>query len=1623
MNGARSVAPRLLALLVLVLPAAAQAAPLTLYELDQMPVALACRDLCAAQPAVDRAACLSACQYPVLPAWEKNNTPPVDRLDFMLAVLEYWDGGQGAAICYEGGAVVAKAECDRADCLSRHTAAECTDLDADGLLAWEEALIGTDPNVKQTACTSNATCGFTGECDFKFEIGSSLCLARACGGAPCTAFHLEKVSSNAQELILRVHFDYSPVPVTVLDLRVLYSATDLVLVDARALARLTQAGKSVSVTHPAAGVLRLVVLGTGSMTPVPNGDIVELVFQRVTTRQTEVKFDLADIYQRNSMAPSQGSAQAALAQDALWGPSVAVGAADPAGPRLVLAYSFDSLGNPLEYSDVPTAERLCGWMGESACPPGGLARTTALAALGLLQSGSMAARTLLPGVNGNAVYFDGTWDHLDLPVALNDPLTVEDQSSSLSMWLLPEGRSADELAGNYYQVLWSHQRNDDESLRYGIRVVENSQDAARMDLVWFDDGSSSGTTTIMAGLPLHKWVHLGMTLNARSGLVQLFVDGALAKEVPLAKSPSLSCPQLGIGSVASPPVALHKQGNDNTKVAEAIYLARPENGLFGIDRVDPSGFGLASVVRSGDATYHDPDYSPLVDKLVYSSNKSGSSEIWFADGNGANPQKLTTGFGDADHEIFARRPRWAPDASGIIFESNAFDSASGDNPQRVYHLYYVAYDTTPAAALPNLDYQAKVRSQELYKSRITASGAEHHTGAAWLRGKYSGSLGDIAFNAADPLYRSFEVHTITLPEVFTATPPSEGKPSLPGSSVYDVDSSTRLLAANGRFVSGSDVSRLLYLSSRTSFSPASNFSLSEPSVSLDPQTGKELTEVRVLHTPPAGCTGTCLPTEIPSLYLSYDDAIASVDLATSKAGSGLPPDKQVDLRDIGFTNDTQSWRFVRISVSASTSAPIGAGAEIAVLHFVSEVTGLSLDLKIKERHEARSLYLQDRALTSPAQPLAVRSDLLEEISEAAFSPDGKRLLLAGVSRARPTLVRADLVDPDPAVVGAPFTLRGEQVIEVSPTRTEGLSWTKVDRFMPCNRVAASRDPTLQLYQHGFRGALDELKVYSYVRDGGGFRSDAERGHDWLRAAHRDGILEAIRPTCTGLDTECPPYMVCNAATNRCERKTCDPTVAGSCAGHGICSYRPLAIEDESSGTNWLCVSECNTDSQCFQHDCLNGPCRFCTSGACNECNVVEKDYGSFTVRETVGCPDANAWACENGNCVSQCYSLANGVSKYLCNPSEEYCLRGRCEPMKWDWSELAPSSLAGLGEMRLNTAPLVYPIARSRLVPIAVNAYGVEDYGHSPELLVEGRIADSEQPFLAQWFAIGRILVNHRTQDEADSAAYTVVTPYPITELRLRLVTPPLENFNLGSTGFGFAGEDKDRAPGSKFALGYELGIPRWRVYEACDGDAGKWESCSGRRTTDPFRAYMRGGQPAVVIRDVKVNGTGVLANPETKDRICSYEGTAEVPGLKEPIKKVFYGGIATEKSNEKELYCKTHPCSGAGQPSVLNFDVSRGGLLNCNYYDPARPDDSAGLFMSFPAPQFGSIGGGITENANGCTIEQQAGSAVIRIPCYEVADGDGSFDVMNPGQEPMGSHGLLDFDIFRFFAWDSRGP
>ncbi|MBM4320270.1 MAG: hypothetical protein FJ125_09975, partial [Deltaproteobacteria bacterium] len=276
--------------------------PLTLAELYDLGAHVGCVEACpplGAEPTYDehvsRQVCLAACGQPPR-LWEKNGVAPVDRVDHELALLEYQDAQDPTRelVCYRDedqtivvpGALCAGAACERSPecteancdadpgldivctedepggprcwwpqearppacpdvvCRARpdRNAVTCADVDGDGLPAWLEDHLGRDPLAEDALCTAAAPCDFGDTCSYRAELGAGTCDARPCGDG-CTAFHLELVAEDDQEVLIHVHYDRSPVPARVLDLYMTYDRHQLALADARPLAPLRLAGK------------------------------------------------------------------------------------------------------------------------------------------------------------------------------------------------------------------------------------------------------------------------------------------------------------------------------------------------------------------------------------------------------------------------------------------------------------------------------------------------------------------------------------------------------------------------------------------------------------------------------------------------------------------------------------------------------------------------------------------------------------------------------------------------------------------------------------------------------------------------------------------------------------------------------------------------------------------------------------------------------------------------------------------------------------------------------------------------------------------------------------------------------------------------------------------------------------------------------------------------------------------------------------------------------------------------------------------------------------------------------------------------------------------------------------
>jgi Tol biopolymer transport system component/DNA-binding winged helix-turn-helix (wHTH) protein len=136
---------------------------------------------------------------------------------------------------------------------------------------------------------------------------------------------------------------------------------------------------------------------------------------------------------------------------------------------------------------------------------------------------------------------------------------------------------------------------------------------------------------------------------------------------------------------------------DRTKGAVQIYAAdgflgglslgpkRPDNtwhAVVATEKEDPdiweiplNAAGTQStgppklLIRSTEDDSH-PEYSPDGRRMAFSSNRSGSDELWISDADGANPRQLT-------HlgAHVTSYPKWSPDGTKIVFHARVPDIA------------------------------------------------------------------------------------------------------------------------------------------------------------------------------------------------------------------------------------------------------------------------------------------------------------------------------------------------------------------------------------------------------------------------------------------------------------------------------------------------------------------------------------------------------------------------------------------------------------------------------------------------------------------------------------------------------------------------------------------------------------------------------------------------------------------------------------------------------------------------------------------------------------------------------------------------------------------------------------
>ena len=87
-----------------------------------------------------------------------------------------------------------------------------------------------------------------------------------------------------------------------------------------------------------------------------------------------------------------------------------------------------------------------------------------------------------------------------------------------------------------------------------------------------------------------------------------------------------------------------------------------------VERLDLEGDltpTLQPAVQTSDQWNHSPDLSPDATRVAFISTRSGGSELWISDRDGANARQLTQ-FGRA----YIRPPRWSPDGQRILISAS-----------------------------------------------------------------------------------------------------------------------------------------------------------------------------------------------------------------------------------------------------------------------------------------------------------------------------------------------------------------------------------------------------------------------------------------------------------------------------------------------------------------------------------------------------------------------------------------------------------------------------------------------------------------------------------------------------------------------------------------------------------------------------------------------------------------------------------------------------------------------------------------------------------------------------------------------------------------------------------------
>ena len=1323
-------------------------------------------------------------------------------------------------------------------------------------------------------CWSGKPCAPDHACTLQESTGLGTCTPRACGSA-CTLFHLEVVAEDDHEVVVFLHFDHAPAPVRVLDLYLTYPLGHLQPAEARPLAPLASRGKGVAAHVLPGGLYRVTVIDPDGSHPVPTGPIIELVFRRTGTCAPDpakpadpgpdcrIAFSDDPFLLGKALAPAPGTPEslAALQETKWWGASEKIGARADSLVKLRLWYDMENVDAPIGFSNIPSAEDLCTRIPDCSNLSTEVelertARERFLTRLARLQAGGISGGQAVPGVAAEGLYLNGADGSLRLPVVYeapelvstapleNTPLGALDphrQDLSWSAWFYADGTSAAEVKASP-QVLFAHQQTNERS-RYGVWLRKSTAAGAPLQLELFEGdglgkpGQDTTNHVLMDNVPLRRWTHVAVTVAARSGLARVYVDGRARPPVQLTTPPSpFTCPRI-FGSTA---LALQRQGDlpVGGRPPDAVFRSEKVSGRWRIVRSDGNGLDEDVLLSDGQYDFRDPDYQPSLDRLVFVSTESGAQEIWVSDANGGQRVQLTEGFGDSFLGFGARRPRWAPDGSAIVFDSNAFDVLSLDNHLfEVRHLYWIGWDPQsdqPAIASPSggeldrLEYDALVLNGDIAFFRLTSAEiANHHMNARWLTGKRAlpggTQLGRLLYQRTSPLGDEAVIAELTVPQT-TSLASTE---TLTVLSAGDPAPEARLVDARRHEQAATSppaVERVLYAWSLSTYEPTTDLTTDASSC------GGVVGDTCSINVRCNDCGA-----ELRDVYISFDSDLWQLVPDQASLGLDAPGDSTLKVSE---RLPQQGGSYARVSLTRPGTSTL-SGVVANVVFSLKQASPAAATIFPTRLTRTEALRMADLAVDGATAGMTFvgphtisGGGRFDFVRDGSLSLELDEAVLLAYKDSRPYLLRTS-VEAQTAAEAQPLNLTSRAI--------SGLSWRHEERFAPCSVAGSLRHPIERLDRRALRGGLDELKVYTGLRSEASIRSEAERGREHLDAltCTHDEDCPGGRvctsgqcrppsgaPVC-GSHADCPPYHVCRLGDGRCHIVPCDPSDPQACQSlQAQCSLRPIPVELEHEGSggstqdhDWVCATDCQIDSQCFSQACLNGPCRFCDQATltCIECR---DDTGE-------GFPDPQTFRCEAGTCISDCYELQDEQSTYLCDQSTEFCEGGRCVARDFDWPDFAPASLSGLSPMQRNIPGWRYTQVVDQRNAIQVKAWGQPGYGFDPEVLVEVK-----GTFYPEWSVAGSFVVSNENPTEAAVHPYSLSTSFPFDAIRLRLVAPANQNPAGGPTGLGGGINPPSNAiiQNCAFQAGQTGGdsTARAQAMTACLGRAGAFQGHDG---------------------------------------------------------------------------------------------------------------------------------------------------------------------------------------------------